>query len=1195
MIPKKKYFGALFLAAMTIFGLATLVLVAPPAAHGQADLGSISGVVTDASGAVVPNATVKVTNVATSAERDSTTGSKGEYSVAQLLPGKYEVTITAPGFSAVSQTVTVTVGSSNSVSIKLAVAGGKTEVVVSADDFASVQLEKAEIATVIDTEQIQSLPTLDRNPYNLVAFSGNLSADSNTPTVRGVGFNISGARSTSVDILLDGAENTDLYAVGIGQTVPLDATAEIRIVTSNSGAEYGRGSGAVNVSTKSGTNGFHGSVYEFNRISTLASAGYNNNYIHAVTPEVPDKPRYTHNQFGYSIGGPIKRDKLFFFSSTEWTRIRSQQNEVAVVPTPELIAMSAPNMQDYFNTYGKLAHPINGETYTGGSAAVQSVFGKDIAKLLPTHPDILTTPLFGEAIYQAPQDSGGGAPVNQWISFNRIDWTINSTTSMFGRYIQESAVNPPGYINYSPYEGYDTEQTQYNHNLELSLSKAFSATLASGTKVLATRFNNATPLGSQPVSPTLYVNSSTTQTLGGGLINFPGYSQLTPGNAIPFGGPQNFIQVGEDLAWTKGNHQFAFGGIFLYIKDNRTFGAYENAVDALVQSGHNNALVNFVNGGLGFLQVAVDPQQKYPCVIDKTTGKYQQTPDCTINLPVASPNFSRSNRYRDGAAYFADTYKLAPKFTLNYGLRWEVYGPQHSQKKIYDSNFFFGSGNTYFDQIRNGQLMTRETSPDGRLWQLNLKDFAPKVGFAWDPVGDGKTSIRGGYGISFERNFNNVTFNVIQNPPNYAVLSFTPADNGGKNVPISPNNFAQFGTATGTKLLPNVTLRAVDPKIKPSYASNYSLSVERRFADTTASVSYVGTRGIHNYSIANINRSFSGINYLGDPAPNFNLSNRLNLQYSNINFRGADGDSYYNGVTGEIRSANLRHTGLTVRGDYTYSHSIDNTSSTFTDGYSNNDNLGYLDPFNKALDRGTSDFDQKHRVAAALIWAIPYAKNMTSASKMLLDNWTVATTFEAATGTPFSVFDCWFAVTVCPRSSFVNPQPKQRTRNMTDISSSIGPNTYSYLSMPQYFDDNGVVMLSNYNEQLNPYVNQYYGGDLLDPADYAAGSDTPVCGGLYNSNCRFVTGMTGRNGFRGPGHWNENLGILKDFKIRERFTIQFKAEFINVFNHANTLLNLNGTNDVSAYTDVLAYKGGINGSTSLPTNRNTEFSLHIAF
>jgi hypothetical protein len=1195
MIPTRKHFGALLLGAMMSSGLATLMFVAAPVAQAQADLGSVSGVVTDASGAVVAKATVKITNLATGAVRETVTSARGEYSVSQLLPATYTVSITAPGFETASQPVSVTVGSNNTLSAKLAVAGGKTEVVVSADDFAGVQLEKAEISAVIETEQIQSLPTLDRNPYSLVAFSGNLSADP-TAANRGVGFNISGSRSTAVDILLDGAENTDLYAVGIGQTVPLDATSEIRIVTSNSGAEYGRGSGAVNVSTKSGTNGLHGSVYEFNRISTLASNGYQNNYLHALNPGVSAKPRYTHNQFGYSVGGPVKKDKIFFFSSTEWTRIRSAQNVVATVPTSGLIGMSASNMQDFFSNYGKLARPINGTTYNG--AAIQnlglwtdslddngnyagpgdiSAIALAEAKLNPDTTTltngcadpkiaataICTTPLFGNSIYQIPADSGGGVPVNEWISFNRADWTINQTTSLFARYIQESLVNPTGSVNNSPYDGYDTANTQFNHNLEISISKAFTPTLASATKLLGSRLNNAQPLGKAPVGPTLYVNGSTPITLGGGYINFPGYSQTSPGNALPFGGPQNFIEAGEDLAWSKGKHQFTFGGNFLYIKDNRTFGAYEEAVDGLVQSGSDGALSNFVSGGLGLLQVAVNPNGAYPCYRD-SGGHYIETPACDITLPVTSPNFSRSNRYQDGAAYANDSYKVSPRLTLNLGLRWEIYGPQHSQKASNDANFFFGTGSTIFDRLRNGSIKTRATAPNGRLWNLNKKQFGPKVGFAFDPVGNGKTSIRGGFGISYERNFNNVTFNVIQNPPNYGVVSFTSADNNGDNIPVSTNNFAQFGTGTGAKLLPNVTLRAVDPDIKPAYSENWSLSGERQFSGTTASLSYVGTRGIHNYSIANINRSFSGSTYLGDKR----ASNRLNYQYSNINFRGADGDSYYEGITGEIRSANLLATGLNVRADYTLSHSIDNTSSTFTDGGSNNDNLGYLDPFNHALDRGSSDFDQKHRAAAAIVWVVPFGKHLTGASKMLLDNWTLATTFDAQTGTPFTIFDCTAANSVCPRASFVQAPPRKKTGGMTDLSSALGANTYSYIHLPADTPE-------NYRVQINQNAGNT--------------SDTPICAGPDNAGCHFVPGMDGRNAFRGPGTWHENLGVVKDFKLHDRYDIQIKGEFINVLNHANTYLNLGGTNDVTSFTDVLAYKGGAG------TNRNTELSLHLSF
>lgn len=1164
-----RYLRSLHVAVFTLslLGLAYVATLGMPVARAQADLGSCSGVVTDATGAVIPNAQVTLTNVATGAVRTTVTNSRGEYSVTQLLPATYTVNFSAPGFSPASQQLVITVGSSNTMSVKLAVEGGSTQITVAADDFAGVHLEKPEVAAVIETDQILSLPTLDRNPYNLVAFSGNLSSDpSSAAANRGVGFNISGSRSTAVDILLDGAENTDLYAVGVGQSVPMDATSEIRVVTSNSGAEYGRGSGAVNVSTKSGTNALHGSAYEFNRISTFASDGYNNNYIHDMNPFVPAKPRYVHNQFGYSVGGPVKKDRLFFFSSTEWTRIRSQQNVIAVVPTPDLIALAPASVQSFFATYGTLKHPINGSTFTGDSTAVQNVFGGDVADLSATIPSIGATPLFGQDIYQAPLDSGGGAPVNQWITFNRGDWTINQTTSLFARYIQESAVNPAGYINNGPYQGYDTGQTQYNHNLEISLTKAFTANLASATKLLGSRTNNSQPLGANAVSPTLYVNSVVPVTLGGGYINFPGYSQTSPGNALPFGGPQNFIELGEDLAWTKGKQQFAFGGNFLYIKDNRTFGAYEEAVDALVQAGQAGALDNFISGNLGLFQVAINPQGAYPCTRNSNTGAYNHTTACQFQTPAVSPNFSRSNRYQDGAAYASDSWKVDRRLTVNLGLRWEIYGPQHSQRPDYDSNFFFGTGNTIWDRIASGKVLTRANAPNGRLWKLNTKQFGPRIGFAWDPVGNGRTSIRGGYGISYERNFNNVTFNVIQNPPNYAVVLL-------QNVPLMNSNFNAYGAA-GSSYLPNVTLRAVDPNIKPAYASNWSMSVERQLGTTTASVSYVGTRGIHNYSVANINRVFDGPTYLGYGY----AAGRSNLQYSNINFRGADGDSYYHGLTAEVRSSNLLNTGLTVRGDYTYSHSIDNTSSTFTDGGSNDDNLGYLDPFNKALDRGNSDFDQRHRVASAIIWELPFARQLRGTSKMLADNWTISTTFDAQTGNYYTMFDCSYAYTVCPRASFASPQAKGKSRDMVDLSGTYGPNTFSYKTFPAFWDPNAAtdgndvgILLGNYNEQINPFTGT---------------SDTPICSGLYGAGCQFVPGMTGRNSFAGPGSWHQNLGIVKDFKFHERYNVQLKGEFINLFNHANTYLNLTGTNDVSLYTDVLAYKNG---------NRNTELSLHVAF
>jgi hypothetical protein len=1160
----RKTLGSLLFGAALAGGFVT-VAIAPPSALAQADLGSISGIITDASGAVIANASITVTNKATGAQRVTTSNAKGEYSITQLNPSDYTISVTATGFGATTQDFTLTVGSQRAISVKLAVAGAQTEISVTADDTTAVHLENAEVSTVITNQQIQNMPLADRDPYGLVSLSGNVSSMA-TGGNRGVGYNMGGARSASVDILLDGAENTDLYAVGVGQTVPQDAVQEFSVVVAGQGAEYGRASGgAVNVATKSGTNSFHGDVYNYNRISTFASDGFQNNALFAAGDLDNPKSRYVHNQFGYYAGGPIVKDRLFFSSATEWTRIRSNATVVAEVPLPGLISMAASPTQNFFSTYGaNLAHPVNGQTYTGNDLIAENIFKNDILTLSATNPSILTTPLFGTVVYQNPGDSGGGEPQNTWINFDRIDYTISQKTTLYGRYIQENSIEFPGTNNTSPYAGYNTGVTQKNYDLMVSLTHTFTPSFASNTKILLTRFNNLQPLGTVPVSPTLYVNAGGAVTVGSGSVYFPGYLPTSPGNAIPFGGPQNFIQVGDDLTWTRGKHNIKFGGEFLNVKDNRVFGAYENAVDALVQTGTNGALINFINGNVGEVEEAINPNGVYPCVRDIATGAYNITSACEITTPATSPNFSRSNRYQDAALYINDSYKATPRLTLNAGLRWEVYGPQHSQKAAYDANFFLADEGNIYQDIRDGVIKTRETSPNGRLWNLNLKQFGPRIGFAYDLFGNGKTSLRGGYALAYERNFNNVTYNVIQNPPNYAVVALTTL------TPISTNNLGEFGQDVGSVPLPNTTLRAVDPKIKPAYAQNWSLTIEHQLeSNTLVSVGYIGSRGIHNYTIANINRLFMGQNYLGDT----NFSNRLNMQYSNINWRGADGDSYYEAVNLGIRSNNIRHSGLTAIANYTIGHSLDNNSSTFGDGNNvagGGTVLGYLDPFDHALDLGNSDFDVRHRITAGLVWEMPFLKHGNSLASSLLGGWVASTNFNAQTGNPYTLYDCYFGYTVCPRTAFPGARPKIN-KNLRDLSSIYGPNTYSYQDLPDYFDAEG-NLTANYNHFLNPICGC---------------SDTPLPGGASAAGGGFDPRMDRRNAYYGPGSWGEDLKAAKSFKFHEHYGINISATFINVFNHANTYINGGFSADVSEIEGgTLAYKSG---------NRNTELEARFVF
>ena len=351
-----------------------------------------------------------------------------------------------------------------------------------------------------------------------------------------------------------------------------------------------------------------------------------------------------------------------------------------------------------------------------------------------------------------------------------MDYQLSDKTTMFGRYALFNQNEFAGFINNSPYAGYDTGQTNFNNNAMFSITHIWSPTLISESKAVFNRLNNQQPLGTNPVQPTLFMNSNFDPTIQGNLVSFPGYASTRPGNTIPFGGPQNVAEFDQALSWNHRNHQFRFGGQYIYTRDNRTFGAFENAVEAFDAADNAAGIDQFLTGTIGTFQVVVDPQGKFPCTRD-ATGAVIQTPACTVNLPTTQPSFSRSNRYNDYAFYAQDTWKIHPRLTLNLGLRYEYYGVQHNKDAHLDSNFVFGAGSTLQDKIRSGQVFTVDpttnspASPVGGLWNPDHNNFAPRIGFAWDVTGDGKTSLRGGYGISYERNFGNVTFNVIQNPP----------------------------------------------------------------------------------------------------------------------------------------------------------------------------------------------------------------------------------------------------------------------------------------------------------------------------------------------------------------------------------------------------------------------------------------------
>ena len=1079
--------------------------------YGQAETAQITGTVYDPSGAAIPNASVTIRSVNTGAARVLTTSVTGSYLATDLLPGDYIVSATASGFVQVQQRVTTTVGAKTALDLHLEVGKASTVVEVTSAPV-QVNTETQTLSTVVDQTELRELPTLTRNPYALVAVSGNVS-DGGVMN-RGVGFAINGQRESSTNVLLDGAANNDEFTTGPGQSVPLDSIQEFSILTNNFTAEFGRASGGVvNVVTKSGTNDFHGTAYEFNRVSDLSSNTFNNN-AYGLPKSV-----FVRNQFGYSAGGPIQKDKLFFFSSTEWIRIRSNAITEVVVPDANLISAAAPNTQQFFSTYGKLAPGANVlSTYSINqiSSAQGSPFCGASSACGALNPNL---PMFDLVAYSAPGDAGGGTPENGYQNVERVDYNLSDKTQIYGRYALESDNLMAGTVSSSPYSGFNTGAYDFDQNFLFSVIHTFSPNWVSQSKAVFNRINGPVdPFGQYPAVPTLYVSSSGAGSVLGNNIIFPGYDPFTPGSGIPFGGPQNFAEVYEDVSYNRGKHSFRFGASYEYIRDNRTFGAYETAGEYLSQGNVGSAIGNFLTGQLSQFQVAINPQGKYP--------------GGTVSLPLTAPNFSRSNRYNDPALYVQDAWKVTPRFTLNLGLRWEYFGVQHNKNQQLDSNYYAAGLATDTPQgIAGGSVQIAPDSPVGGLWRKDYKDFAPRLGFAWDVFGNGKTALRGGYGIGYERNFGNVTFNVIQNPPNYETVSVFSSQMA---LPVSTSNYGPFSGTSGSLVLPTASLRNVDPEINTAYAHLWSVSLEHQLTNSVLiAADYSGSKGVHLYDISDLNYYGYGNVYLGQPCSyaaseafyegtggSSGVCNSvLNSQYGPINVRGDKAYSMYNGLTLRSVINNIAHSGLQLNFNYTWAHATDNLSSTFSDtnGLSASGGdyiLGLLNAFEPDIGKGSSDFDIRQRVVVSGVWSVPAFKTGHGLAAQLLGGWSLSPIFTARTGAPYSIYDCSWNYYYCPYAAFTSPVSVNGNGNPPAITST--PNNFNFLPLP----------VSAMDHWTNP---AYFFSDLPP----------------------YPNDMTGRNTFRAPGDWNLDLGAYKTFRFTERLSMQLRVELYNIFNHAN--------------------------------------------
>jgi hypothetical protein len=613
----------------------------------------------------------------------------------------------------------------------------------------------------------------------------------------------------------------------------------------------------------------------------------------------------------------------------------------------------------------------------------------------------------------------------------------------------------------------------------------------------------------------------------------------------------------------------------MYIQANDAFGAYAQAVEQ-IGTNRTNGLNGLVTGNLFQFSAAANAQGALPCVLNPYTKTLTQIPGCLINLPAGPPSFARSNRFHDWAVYAQDSFKFSPKLTLNYGLRYEYFGVQHNNHANLDSNFYYGSGG-YVQSVRNGQVFTAPNSPIGGLWQPQYGTVSPRIGFAWDIFGDGKTSFRAGYGISYERNFGNVTFNVIQNPPAYAVVVLN-------NTKITSSNSGPLAGATGTVPLPPTSLRNVDEHIRTAQTQFWDAAIDRQLArNTLVSVQYAGARGLHLYDIKNINTQGGGQVLLGDPLTvggNTALT-RLNNQYSNINNRGSNGDSYYQSINVQFQTTNYRNTGLSLVANYTVAHQLDDLSSTFTET-NQVGLLGYLQPFNPGFDRGSGDLDIRQRLVIAPLYRTP----KISSSRLLnetLGGWQVTGIYTVRTGVPFSYYDSTnnnsgYQVARYTPTAGVVPQ-----HSFTKIPAGVnggGKNSYVIGNLPP---------ATSFPDPAAGYP--------ANPALYNAQTKT---GFLISDWGPFPPTMVARNNLRGPGAWTFDASVSKIFPIHEQINVEFRAEGFDLLNHHNLFIQ-GALNDVANVGDgvpapITASKGGIGlfGGAN-DERRFGQFALKINF
>jgi hypothetical protein len=1102
---------AFFAVAMVFLSLAAVRL------HAQVSGATLSGTITDASGAQVPNAQVVIKDVATGVERTVTTNKEGFYIAANLLPAEYQVTVSATGFNTEVKTgIKLNVGMQQEFNLTLQVGSVTHRVEVTAEAPA-VQLASSDISATVQATTVRELPLNGRSWTDLAALQPGVDTIQTQPNFssgadrgnRGFGqqLTISGARPQQNNYRLDGISLND-YANGapgsvLGGSLGVDAIQEFSVLTSNYSAEYGKTSGGVvNAITRSGTNGFHGSVYEFLRNSALDARNFFDG---------PTIPSFKRNQFGGSIGGPIIPNRTFFFADYEG--IRQSKGISALTTVPSLDARNQP-MDPAARAFLVFYHLPNGADLGGGiaeyrfsgqQAVKENFFTTRLDHKVSEKDSLSGTYLYDKTPYTSPDG------VN--------DVLLTTVSSRQIAALEETHIFKPTFANSARF-GYNYEVVDNNV----------------GAKALVPDAAN-TALGTFPgrTAPQVFINGITTF-LGG------------VGGQAAYFYHWNSFQVYDDAFINKGTHTIKFG-----------FAAERMQLKILALSDpsgifHFGTLQDFFNN---------------------TPNKFLSG--------VASTLSPRNLRQTIVGGYIQDDWRWKPNVTLNLGLRYEMTTiPTETAGKL--------------SVLRNLTDATPHLGDPFFVRNPTTKNFEPRVGFAWDPLSNGKMAVRGGFGV----------FDVLPLPYQFTLLTTLAAPffaYTSINNPVGkdPTRGAFFNNIDINNL-PSNTLRAtyIDNNPKRNYVMQWNLNLQYQLTPSlTSLIAYVGSRGIHQPyrpddadiviprldptvgyifpAVDNTGTIVSGPNTGGSPS-------RINPNYGSVRGMFYEGRSYFNAL--ETQLAKRMSHGFQVQGTFTWGRSVDTSSATVAGDAFGNSLASTQFWFNPRVSRAPSDYNIGKTVVINGLWELPTRKSFSGATRFLTEGWQLGIIFTASSGVPFSPT---FGTGSDPLGTLSSDDWTLPNRlSGPGCNSPVNPGNVQNYIKTQCFAVPVAPSQTFFDGNCDPFI--------PGTATTAAPQGTPILPG--DLRCFNLRGNAGRNILTGPGTTEVDFSVFKNNyirKISENFNVQFRAEIFNLLNHANFSPPVTPDN-----SDIFFGNGdptGVAGklSRTSTTAREIQFAVKIIF